>query len=159
MTVFVTGATSGFGQATARKFIEDGAKVIGTGRRQDRLTQLRAELGTNFLPLAFDVSKHQELEKAARGLPDGFQDVDVLLNNAGGAIGLDPAQSANLADWEEMIDTNVKGLVYCTHFFLPGHGPTQTGTHHQHWFRRSRVSLPRRQCLRRCQGICPSVQL
>src|SRR3954453_3177850 len=120
MTVFVTGATSGFGQATARKFIEDGAKVIGTGRRQDRLTQLRAELGTNFLPLAFDVSKHQELEKAARRLPDGFRDVDVLVNNAGGAIGLDPAQSANLADWVEMIDTNAKGLVYCTHFFLPG---------------------------------------
>src|SRR3954447_26806020 len=120
MIVFVTGATSGIGQAKARKFVEDGDKDIGTGRREGRLTQLQAELGSDFLPLTFDVSKQDEVEKAARGLPKEFRDVDVLVNNAGGAIGLDPAQNANLADWEAMIDTNIKGLVYCTRFFLPG---------------------------------------
>jgi 3-hydroxy acid dehydrogenase/malonic semialdehyde reductase len=120
MIVFVAGATSGFGQAAARRFVQDGANVIGTGRRESRLTELKTELGTNFLPLAFDVSKYQEVEAAIKSLPEAFRDVDILVNNAGGAIGLDPAQSANLTDWELMVDTNVKGLLYCTHLLLPG---------------------------------------
>jgi 3-hydroxy acid dehydrogenase/malonic semialdehyde reductase len=120
MIVFITGATAGFGQATARRFAKDGAKIIGTGRRENRLQELKGELGDNFLPLTFDVSKREEVENAIAGLPEGFREVDVLVNNAGGAIGLDPAQSADLQDWEAMIDTNIKGLVYCTRFLLPG---------------------------------------
>jgi 3-hydroxy acid dehydrogenase/malonic semialdehyde reductase len=120
MIVFITGATAGFGQATARRFAKDGAKIIGTGRRENRLQELRGELGENFLPLTFDVSKREEVESAIAGLPEGLREVDVLVNNAGGAIGLDPAQSADLQDWETMIDTNIKGLVYCTRFLLPG---------------------------------------
>jgi len=120
MIVFVTGATSGFGQATARRFAQDGAKVIGTGRRKDRLEELWDELGENFLPLNFDVGCRKEVENAITNLPERFAAVDVLVNNAGGALGLDPAQTANLEDWEKMIDANVKGLVYCTRLLLPG---------------------------------------
>lgn len=120
MIVFITGATAGFGQAAARRFAKDGAKIIGTGRREDRLQELKAELGDTFLPLAFDVSKREQVESAIAGLPAEFREVDVLVNNAGGAIGLDPAQSADLEDWEAMIDTNIKGLIYCTRLLLPG---------------------------------------
>ena len=120
MIVFITGATAGFGQATAHRFAKDGAKIIGTGRRENRLQELKSELGDNFLPLPFDISKREEVQNAIAGLPEGFREVDVLVNNAGGAIGLDPAQSADLQDWETMIDTNIKGLVYCTRFLLPG---------------------------------------
>src|SRR5581483_523742 len=120
MIVFVTGATAGFGQATARRFARDGAKVIGSGCRTERLAELKQELGDAFLPLAFDVGKRKDVEAAIRGLPSGFAGVDVLVNNAGGALGLDPAQSAELDDWEGMIDANVKGVVYCTRFLLPG---------------------------------------
>jgi 3-hydroxy acid dehydrogenase / malonic semialdehyde reductase len=120
MIVFITGATAGFGQAAARRFAKDGAKIIGTGRREERLRELKNELGDNFLPLAFDVSRREETESAIAGLPPDFREVDVLVNNAGGAIGLDPAQNADLQDWEAMIDTNIKGLVYCTRFLLPG---------------------------------------
>jgi 3-hydroxy acid dehydrogenase / malonic semialdehyde reductase len=120
MIVFITGATAGFGGATARRFARDGARIIGTGRRENRLKELKSELGDNFLPLTFDVSKREEVQNAIAGLPESFREVDVLVNNAGGAIGLDPAQSADLQDWETMIDTNIKGLVYCTRFLLPG---------------------------------------
>ena len=120
MIVFITGATAGFGQAAARRFAKDGARIIGTGRRENRLEELKSELGENFLPLAFDVAKREEVERAISGLTECFREVDVLVNNAGGAIGLDPAQSADLGDWETMIDTNIKGVVYCTRFLLPG---------------------------------------
>lgn len=120
MTVFVTGTTAGFGAAVARRFAKDGAKIIGTGRRADRLQELRSELGSNFLPLAFDVSKRSEVEKAVAELPEVFAAVDVLVNNAGLALGLEPAQEAKLEDWETMVDTNVKGVMYCTRALLPG---------------------------------------
>jgi 3-hydroxy acid dehydrogenase/malonic semialdehyde reductase len=120
MIVFITGATAGFGMAAAQRFAKDGAKVIGTGRRKERLDELRKELGSGFLPLAFDVSNRLDVEKAISSLPKEFAEVDVLVNNAGGAIGLDPAQEADLDDWEEMVDTNVKGLLYCTRLLLPG---------------------------------------
>lgn len=120
MIVFVTGATAGFGKAVAQRFAKDGAKVVGTGRRRERLQELREELGAPFLPLAFDVSKRNEVEAAIAGLPEEFAAVDLLVNNAGGAIGLDPAQEADLDDWEEMVDTNIKGLLYCTRLLLPG---------------------------------------
>lgn len=120
MTVFITGATAGFGEASARKFLNDGDKVIGTGRRADRLQKLKGELGDNFLPLTFDVGQRKEVEEAIAKLPKEFADVDILVNNAGGAIGLDPAQAADLDDWDAMIDANVKGVVYCTRLLLPG---------------------------------------
>jgi 3-hydroxy acid dehydrogenase/malonic semialdehyde reductase len=120
MTVFVTGATAGFGLATVRKFAKDGAKVIGTGRRASRLAELAKEIGANFLPLTFDVGSRKQAEQAVAGLPAEFAGVDVLVNNAGGALGLDPAQSANLDDWDAMVDSNVKGVMYCTRLFLPG---------------------------------------
>jgi 3-hydroxy acid dehydrogenase / malonic semialdehyde reductase len=120
MTVFVTGATAGFGLATVRKFAKDGAKVIGTGRRASRLAELAKEIGANFLPLTFDVGSRKQAEQAVAGLPGEFAGVDVLVNNAGGALGLDPAQSANLDDWDAMVDSNVKGVMYCTRLFLPG---------------------------------------
>jgi len=120
MIVFVTGATAGFGQATVRKFAKDGAKVIGTGRRASRLADLAKEIGPNFLPLAFDVGSRKQTEQAIAGLPAEFAAVDVLVNNAGGALGLDPAQTANLDDWDGMVDSNIKGVMYCTRFFLPG---------------------------------------
>jgi 3-hydroxy acid dehydrogenase/malonic semialdehyde reductase len=120
MIVFITGATSGFGEAAVKRFARDGAKIIGTGRRRERLEELKRELGNGFLPLAFDVSKRDEVEHAIAGLPDEFAQVDVLVNNAGGAIGLDPAQEASLDDWEAMIGSNINGVIYCTRLLLPG---------------------------------------
>jgi 3-hydroxy acid dehydrogenase / malonic semialdehyde reductase len=120
MILFITGASSGFGEVTARKFIAEGAKVLGTGRRKERLEKLRSELGPAFHPLAFDVGDRKAVEQAVREVPSGFEEIDVLVNNAGGAIGLDPAQEASLDDWDAMIDSNIKGLVYCTRLLLPG---------------------------------------
>jgi len=120
MVVFITGATSGFGLVTAKLFAKDGAKIIGTGRRKNRLDELKRELGDKFLPLVFDVGKRTEVERAIASLPAEFAAVDILINNAGGALGLDPAQSANLDDWDAMIDANVKGVAYCTRLLLPG---------------------------------------
>ena len=120
MTVFVTGATSGFGAAIARKFLASGAKVIGTGRRQHALDELKGEFGSPFLPLLFDVRDRVAVERSIADLPPEFADVAVLVNNAGLAIGLEPAHKSNLDEWEAMIDTNVKGLAYCTRLLLPG---------------------------------------
>lgn len=120
MIIFVTGATAGFGLAVAKKFAQEGAKVIGTGRRAQRLEELGKEIGPNFLPLTFDVGKRKETEKAIGQLPAEFAAVDVLVNNAGGALGLDLAPAADLDDWEAMIDSNIKGLLYCTRLLLPG---------------------------------------
>ena len=94
--------------------------MIGTGRRANRLEALAGELGASFLPLAFDVGNRKQVEEAIANLPADFAAVDVLVNNAGGAIGLDPAQKADLDDWDAMIDSNIKGLVYCTRLLLPG---------------------------------------
>ena len=120
MIVFVTGVTSGFGNAIARKFLASGAKVIGTGRRQAALDEFRREFGTQFLPLVFDVRDRKAVEQAIAGLPADFAEVSILVNNAGLAIGLEPAHKADLDEWEVMIDTNVKGVIYCTRLLLPG---------------------------------------
>jgi 3-hydroxy acid dehydrogenase/malonic semialdehyde reductase len=120
MIVFITGATAGFGRAAAQRFVQDGAKVVGTGRRKNRLEELKQELGRNFLPVTFDVSKRAQVEHAIQSLPEEFAAVDILVNNAGGAIGLEPAYKTNLDDWETMVDTNVKGVMYCTRALLPG---------------------------------------
>jgi len=119
-TVFVTGASSGFGAATARRFAADGARVIVAARRADRVKDLAAEIGPRALPLALDVRDRAEVAKTVEALPDEFAAVDVLVNSAGLALGLNPAQTADLDDWDQMIDTNCKGLVYVTRAILPG---------------------------------------
>jgi 3-hydroxy acid dehydrogenase/malonic semialdehyde reductase len=121
--VFVTGATTGFGAAIARRFAAEdpGVRIVAAGRRQQRLDALRGELGGDrVLPLAFDVADRGAVERAVRSLPPAFAAVDVLVNNAGLALGMEPAQRASLDDWDTMVDTNVKGLMYVTHALLPG---------------------------------------
>jgi len=119
-TVFVTGASSGFGAAVARRFAADGARIVATARRVDRIKDLASELGPRVLPLALDVRDRPAVAAAVETLPDEFKAIDVLVNNAGLALGLNPAQDADLDDWDQMIDTNCKGLVYCTRAILPG---------------------------------------
>lgn len=121
MLVLVTGATAGFGAAIARRFAQDGARIIATGRRTERLQALAAELGTDrVLGLTLDVRDSDAIAAAIAGLPAEWSEIDLLVNNAGLALGLEPAQRARLSDWETMIDTNVKGLVAMTHAVLPG---------------------------------------
>lgn len=117
---FITGATSGFGAALARRIVGGGGKVIATGRRADRLDALRAELGERLSPHALDIRDEAAIRSLVAGLPDGFSEIDILFNNAGLAAGLDKAQAANFDDWKTMIDTNVTGLAAVTHAILPG---------------------------------------
>jgi 3-hydroxy acid dehydrogenase/malonic semialdehyde reductase len=118
--VFITGATAGFGASLARRYIKAGMKVVGTGRRDDRLATLAKQLGTSFHPLHLDVRERAAVVAAIDALPRPFADIDVLVNNAGLALGLEPAHKVDLDDWETMIDTNIKGVVYCTRAILPG---------------------------------------
>jgi 3-hydroxy acid dehydrogenase / malonic semialdehyde reductase len=118
--VFVTGASSGFGAAAARRFAADGARVVVVARRPERLRDLTSEFGPQVLPLTLDVRDRAAVAAAVAGLPAEFAPVDLLVNNAGLALGQDPAQDADLDDWDQMIDTNCKGLVYCTRALLPG---------------------------------------
>ena len=121
LTVFITGASSGFGAATARRFAKDGAKLILCGRRTDRLESLKAELKESKVHvLTLDVGNREKVIKAVESLPAEFADVDILVNNAGSAQGLNPSQSADLDDWDQMVDTNIKGVMYCTRAILPG---------------------------------------
>ncbi|MEH0832641.1 bifunctional NADP-dependent 3-hydroxy acid dehydrogenase/3-hydroxypropionate dehydrogenase YdfG [Pectobacterium cacticida] len=119
MIIFVTGATAGFGESITRKFIGAGHKVIATGRRQERLDALKAELGEALYPLKLDVRDRQAIEQAVATLPAEWRAIDVLVNNAGLALGLEPAYQASVDDWENMIETNNKGLVYMTRALLP----------------------------------------
>ncbi|OTA20106.1 3-oxoacyl-ACP reductase [Xenorhabdus beddingii] len=119
MIVFVTGATSGFGEAITRKFIKHGSVVIATGRRKDRLEKLKKELGEKVHTIQLDVRDRSAIEKAIQQLPDTLRNIDVLVNNAGLALGLEPAYQANPDDWDTMIDTNTKGLVNMTRVLLP----------------------------------------
>ena len=121
--VLITGATSGIGQACARKFAENGDKLILTGRNEHRLAELRKELsekGTQVLTLAFDVRDREKAEKFFRELPIEWQEVDVLVNNAGLALGLEPEYKGDHDDWETMIDTNIKRLLTMTRLVVPG---------------------------------------
>ncbi|PZP45926.1 MAG: bifunctional NADP-dependent 3-hydroxy acid dehydrogenase/3-hydroxypropionate dehydrogenase YdfG [Azospirillum brasilense] len=128
MIVLVTGATAGFGTAIARRFAADGARVIAAGRRAERLEALKAELGADkVLPLVLDVRDRAAVTEAVEGLPAEWAAVDVLVNNAGLALGLEPAQKADLDDWDTMVDTNVKGLMYLTRALLPGMIERQRG--------------------------------
>ncbi len=118
--VFVTGAGAGFGAAIARRFVAEGHRVIAAARRTDRLDALRAELGAAVLPVALDVTARAAIEAVIAGLPADWAAIDVLVNNAGLALGLEPAQRASLEDWERMVDTNIKGLMTMTRTVLPG---------------------------------------
>lgn len=118
-TVLVTGATAGFGLAIARRFATEGARLVICGRRIERLEALKAELATPVHAAALDVRDRPAVTSFIEGLPTEFRHVDVLVNNAGLALGLEPAQAADLDDWETMIDTNVKGLMYMTRAVLP----------------------------------------
>ena len=123
----ITGATAGFGTSICRTLIQAGYFVIGTGRRTERLTSLKAELGEKFLPLAFDISDRLATQEAITSLPTQWKNIDLLVNNAGLALGLESADKANLDDWEQMIDTNIKGLVNITRFVLPQMVERNTG--------------------------------
>ena len=118
-TILITGATSGFGKETAKIFIKNGWKVIITGRRGDRLESLTRELGENCLPLCFDITDRVAVKKEIENIPPDFSNIDVLCNNAGLALGLEGADEANLDDWDIMVDTNIKGLIYATRQILP----------------------------------------
>jgi len=120
LTVFVTGATAGFGAAITRRFVRDGHRVIAAGRRADRLDALRAELGDAVLPFPLDVTDGPAVAALPGSLPDGWREVDVLVNNAGLARGVAPAQQADLADWDTMVATNITGVIRLTHALLPG---------------------------------------
>ena len=119
-TAFVTGATAGFGAAITRRLVADGWRVVATGRRQDRLDELANELGDDVLPLKLDVTDAAAVAALPASLPAGWQAIDALVNNAGLAMGLAPAQQSELADWDRMVATNVTGLIHTTHALLPG---------------------------------------
>ncbi|HSX56270.1 MAG TPA: SDR family NAD(P)-dependent oxidoreductase [Sphingomonas sp.] len=119
-TALITGATSGFGAAASRAFVEAGWRVIGTGRRADRLDALKAELGDDkFFPAVFDIRDEAARDAVLDSLPEAFRGVDLLVNNAGLALGTEKAQEASLDNWRVMIDTNVTALVSITHKLLP----------------------------------------
>ncbi|MGE3824069.1 MAG: SDR family NAD(P)-dependent oxidoreductase, partial [Bacteroidia bacterium] len=116
-TILITGATSGIGEAAARIFAANKYNLIITGRRKERLEKLAEELrkqNVEVLTLCFDVRKSSEVEKSISSLQGNWKNIDVLINNAGLASGLGPIQNGELDDWEKMIDTNIKGLLYVT---------------------------------------------
>ncbi len=126
-TVFVTGATSGFGEAIARRFAKDGCKLILLGRRKDRLAKLARELGVACHLINVDLRQRKAVADAIAAIPKEFVAIDLLVNNAGLALGMEPAQAASLDDWEQMVDTNIKGLMFVTRAVLPGMVERQTG--------------------------------
>lgn len=121
-TIMITGASSGFGAAAARTFAEKGNRLVVAARRREPLLALQQELDdrAQVLPLVLDVRERAAVEAAVAALPAGFSEIELLINNAGLALGLEPAQQASLDDWDTMIDTNIKGLTYMTRCLLPG---------------------------------------
>ena len=123
-TALITGATSGIGAACARKFAGAGYRVIITARRAEQLAvmagDLQREFGVEALPLCFDVRDRDAVKRALDSIPAAWRDIDVLINNAGLALGLEPEYAGDFTDWETMIDTNVKGLLYMTRLVVPG---------------------------------------
>lgn len=127
ITVFVTGATSGFGKAIAERLVKEGYRVIASGRRRERLEELHHKLGDNCLPFPLDMRDKGAIRALPTSLPEEWQDVDVLINNAGLALGMNPAQDANVDEWETMIATNISGLVEITRALLPSMIRRDTG--------------------------------
>jgi len=127
-TILITGASAGFGEACARKFRGPEYRLILAARRLDKLEALQKELAdTESLVLQLDVRDRNGVAEAFAGLPEPFHDVDILINNAGLALGLEPAHEADLDNWEKMVDTNIKGLMYCARQILPGMVKRQRG--------------------------------
>lgn len=120
-TALITGATSGIGEATARLLSQKGYRLILCGRRKERLQKLLAELSkqTEVTSLSFDVRNHSEVKAAVQSLTGNWKDIDVLINNAGNAHGLDPIQTGSIEDWDAMLDINVKGLLYVSREIIP----------------------------------------
>ena len=122
-TVFISGATSGIGEACAHVFASNGYQIIISGRRKERLKNLKKDLEQEYnisvYSLSFDIRNNKEVEAAITQIPNGFKAIDVLVNNAGLAAGVTPIQKGLLSDWEAMIDTNIKGLLYLTKAVLP----------------------------------------
>ena len=122
-TIMVTGATSGFGKAIAGKFAKNGFNIIITGRRNEKLKELETELllnkGIKVLSLAFDVRNNKDVSKVIGSLPGEWQNIDILVNNAGLAVGMEHVDDGFIDDWERMIDTNLKGLLYVSRAVLP----------------------------------------
>jgi 3-hydroxy acid dehydrogenase/malonic semialdehyde reductase len=127
-TILITGATAGFGAAFARRFVKDGHRVIATGRRTERLEALAAELGGALLPVALDVTDAAAVAGFVEALPAGWREIDVLVNNAGLALGLSPAWESKLSDWDTMVATNISGLLHITRAVLPGMVERNRGT-------------------------------
>lgn len=121
-TIFITGATSGIGEATANILGRSSNKLIICGRRKERLEELKRKLApkANVFTLSFDVRDKEEVSRSINSLPDDFKDIDVLINNAGNAHGLAPLQEGDMGDWDSMIDINVKGLLYVSRAIIPG---------------------------------------
>ncbi|QRN97180.1 SDR family oxidoreductase [Archangium violaceum] len=119
-TALVTGAGSGIGEACALALSQAGARLVLVGRRGEKLEALAAKLQTPAHPLVLDVRSRKDVESSLASLPAEFAQVDILVNNAGVALGMDPAHQTSLDDWEAMVDTNCKGLLYVTHALLPG---------------------------------------
>ena len=128
-TALITGATSGIGRATAYEFAKHGIQLILCGRRQERLQSIKKELETliNVITLDFDVRNKTDVENAINSLPKEFKTIDILINNAGNAHGLDPIQSGSIEDWDAMLDINVKGLLYVSKAIIPQMTKRQSG--------------------------------
>ena len=121
LTVFITGATSGFGAAAARRYVAAGGRVVATGRRRDRLEALQAELGAERCHIIeLDVRDRHAIEAAIKAIPAPFDAINVVLANAGLALGLQPAAETDITDWETMVATNINGLMYTVRALLPG---------------------------------------
>ncbi len=120
-TALITGATSGIGKATAERFAAEGIRLIICGRRKEQLAVLKEQLSkhVDVHTLAFDVREKEKVAQTIHGLPENFQQIDILINNAGNAHGLDPIQEGNTADWDAMLDINVKGLLYVSKAVIP----------------------------------------
>jgi NADP-dependent 3-hydroxy acid dehydrogenase YdfG len=126
--ILITGASAGFGAACARRYAGEGNRLILAARRLERLKALQEELkDTGCHVLKLDVRDRQQVESALAGLPHEFKNIDILINNAGLALGLEPAHEADMENWERMVDTNIKGLMYCTRQVLPGMVERQRG--------------------------------
>ncbi|MDX1544780.1 MAG: SDR family NAD(P)-dependent oxidoreductase [Christiangramia sp.] len=128
-TALITGATSGIGRSTAKRFAKEGIRIILCGRRKSRLAELQKELSveTEVHILSFDVRNREEVFHSIASLPEAFKNIDILVNNAGNAHGLDPIQSGSMDDWDAMLDINVKGLLYVSKAIIPGMIERQSG--------------------------------
>lgn len=162
--VLITGATSGFGQSCALLFAEKGHRLILVGRRADRLEKLAANLKQSFNTevhlLPIDVRNQEAISAGIFNLPASWQDIDILINNAGLAAGRDYFEEAKLDDWNEMIDTNIKGFLYVSQAVAKGMANRKKRTYHQYRFNRGKSGVRKRKCLLRhkvCSGCTESI--